>query len=88
MGRKSTRVKGYIVGKGDFKGYWGIEALKDLLWDIHRGNKSWGEDWYTKYTHHCYDSAKVLLAIYGKGEDVGKAIDIINRIADLEAEDD
>lgn len=86
MARTSARVREYTIGKGSYEGYWGCEELKDILWDIYRQNKSWGDDWYNKIRLEAYESAKVLLAINGKGENVGKAIDIINRIIDLESE--
>ena len=86
MARTSPTVREYTIGKGSFEGYWGCEELKDILWDIYRQNKSWGDDWYSKVRQNSYESAKVLLAINGKGDNVGKAIDIINRIIDLEAD--
>lgn len=86
MARTSARVREYCIGKGSYEGYWGLEELKDILWDIYRQNKSWGDDWYSKVRQNSYESAKVLLAINGKGDNVGKAIDIINRIIDLEAD--
>lgn len=88
MARASKRVKEYCVGKGSYEGYWGSEELKDILWDIYRQNHSWGDEWYDKVRSHSYESAKVFLAINGKGENVGKAIDIINRLINLEAEDE
>lgn len=87
MARTSERVRNYSIGKGDYKGYYGCEELKDILFDIRNQNKSWGKDWYSKVEVRAYESAKVLLAIHGKGENVGKAIDIINRIMDIEAEE-
>ena len=79
MARVSLRAKEYKKGKAD-KGYWGTEHLKDILWDIHCTHKSWGYDWYAKARIGAYESAKVLLAIHGKGEYRNKALDIIDEL--------
>ena len=83
MARISERAKRYTKGKAD-KGYWGTEVLKDILWDIYTAHKSWGDEWYNKVRLHQYESAKVLLAIHGKGQYVGKSIDIINELIERE----
>lgn len=79
MARTSEKVRMYTKGKAD-KGYWGTEALKDTLWDIYKTHKSWGDDWYDKARSGFYDSAKVLLALNGKGECRNKALDIIDEL--------
>lgn len=79
MARTSNRVQGYTRGKAD-KGYWGTEHLKDLLWDIYCTHKSWGDEWYGKVRIEQYESAKVLLALNGKGECRNKALDIIDEL--------
>ena len=79
MARTSNRVQMYKKGKAD-KGYWGTEDLKDILWDIYKTHKSWGDDWYDKARVGSYDSAKVLLALNGKGECRNKALDIIDEL--------
>ena len=79
MARISTRVQMYSKGKAD-KGYWGTESLKDTLWDIYKTHKSWGDEWYDRARVGSYESAKVLLAIHGKGECRNKALDIIDEL--------
>ena len=79
MARVSERAKFYTKGKAD-KGYWGTESLKDILWDIYRTHKSWGDEWYDKAQKGSYESAKILLALYGKGEYRNKALDIIDEL--------
>ena len=79
MARVSERAKVYTKGKAD-KGYLGTENLKDILWDIYRTHKSWGDDWYDKARTGSYESAKILLALYGKGEYRNKALDIIDEL--------
>ena len=79
MGRLSNRVQMYSKGKTD-KGYWGRQQLQDTLWDIYITHKSWGDEWYNKVRVHSYESAKVLLAIHGKGECRNKALDIIDEL--------
>ena len=79
MARVSERAKDYSKGKTD-RGYWGTENLKDILWDIYRTHKSWGDDWYDKARVGLYESAKVLLALNGKGEYRNKALDIIDEL--------
>ena len=79
MARVSTRVQMYTKGKAD-KGYWGTEHLKDILWDIYRTHKSWGDEWYSDVRDGSYKSAKVLLALNGKGECRNKALDIIDEL--------
>jgi hypothetical protein len=79
MARISTKVQMYKKGKAD-KGYWGTEDLKDTLWDIYKTHKSWGDDWYDKARVGAYESAKILLAIHGKGECRNKALDIIDEL--------
>jgi hypothetical protein len=87
MGKKKARVKNYSIGKGDYKGYWGCEELRDMLLDIHRGNKKWGTDWYRAVENGFYVSAKKILNLVAFGEDKEKAIDMINRIIDIHAEE-
>jgi hypothetical protein len=79
MARVSERAKAYTRGKAD-KGYWGEENLKDILWDIYCIHKSWGDEWYSKARVGQYESAKVLLALNGKGEYRNKALDIIDEL--------
>ena len=79
MARVSERAKMYSKGKTE-KGYWGDESLKDILWDIYRTHKSWGDEWYDKARRGYYESAKVLLVINGKGEYRNKALDIIDEL--------
>ena len=79
MARVSERVRGYRKGKAE-KGYYGTEHLKDILWDIYRTHKSWGDEWYSKARVGAYESAKVLLVIHGKGECRNKALDIIDEL--------
>lgn len=79
MARVSARAKGYQKGKAE-KGYWGSEHLKDILWDIYCTHKSWGDEWYAKARVGMYESAKILLAINGKGEYRNKALDIIDEL--------
>ena len=79
MARVSTRVKMYTKGKAD-KGYWGTQDLQDTLWDIYITHKSWGDEWYNKVRLHNYESAKILLAMHGKGECRNKALDIIDEL--------
>ena len=79
MARVSERAKAYKKGKTE-KGYWGDESLKDILWDIYRTHKSWGDEWYDKARRGYYESAKVLLGINGKGEYRNKALDIIDEL--------
>lgn len=86
MARVSMRAKMYRKGKAE-KGYWGTESLKDILWDIHTTHKSWGDDWYNKAKYGFYESAKVLLALNGKGEYRNKALDIIDELIEREKED-
>ena len=43
MARLTERVQMYSKGKTD-KGYYGTEHLKDILWDIYRTHKSWGDE--------------------------------------------
>ncbi len=87
MARVSMRAKLYRKGKAD-KGFWGTEHLKDILWDIYITHKSWGDEWYNKVRLYSYESAKVLLAIHGKGEYRNKALDIIDELIEREAEED
>lgn len=79
MARTPNRVQMYTKGKTD-KGYYGTEQLKDVLWDIYRTHKSWGDEWYDRARIGLYESAKVLLAIHGKGECRNKALDIIDEL--------
>ena len=79
MARVSARARGYQKGKAE-KGYWGDEHLKDILWDIYCTHKSWGDEWYNKARVGAYESAKVLLALNGKGEYRNKALDIIDEL--------
>lgn len=79
MARMTNRVQMYRKGKAA-KGYWGTEDLKDILWDIYKTHKSWGDDWYEKVRIGCYESAKVLLALNGKGECRNKALDVIDEL--------
>lgn len=79
MARVSERVKAYTKGKAE-KGYWGDEALKDILWDIYREHKSWGDDWYDAARKGSYITAKAMLAIMGTGEYRNKALDIIDEL--------
>ena len=79
MARVSNRVRMYSKGKAD-KGYWGTQELKDTLWEIYTTHKTWGDEWYNKVRLGSYESAKVLLAIYGKGECRNKALDIIDEL--------
>lgn len=79
MARMKSRVQAYTKGKAE-SGYWGTEGLKDLLHDIHTTHKTWGREWYDKATLGQYETAKVLLAIYGKGEYRNKALDIIDEL--------
>lgn len=79
MARVSERAKAYTKGKTS-RGYWGTESLKDILWDIYRTHKSWGDEWYDKARKGCYESAKVLLALNGKGEYRNKALSIIDEL--------
>lgn len=83
MARVSARAKLYTKGKAD-KGYWGTEHLKDILWDIYCTHKSWGDEWYSKARIGLYESAKVLLALNGKGEYRNKALDIIDELMERE----
>lgn len=85
MARVSERAKMYKKGKAE-KGYWGAESLKDILWDIYRTHKSWGEDWYFMAKMSMYDAAKLLLAKNGKGEYCLKALDIIDELIEIEKE--
>lgn len=79
MARVSARAKAYTKGKAA-KGYWGDQQLLDLLWDIYRTHKSLGDAWYDRVRVGEYESAKVLLAIHGKGEFRNKALDIIDEL--------
>ena len=79
MARLSRRVQQYSKGKAD-KGYWGTQQLQDTLWEIYTTHKTWGDEWYNKVRMECYESAKVLLAIHGKGECRNKALDIIDEL--------
>ena len=79
MARVSERVRMYTKGKTD-KGYWGTQDLLNTLWDIYKTHKSWGDEWYEKVQYRCYESAKVLLALNGKGECRNKALDIIDEL--------
>lgn len=79
MARVSERAKFYCKGKTT-KGYEGTESLKDILWDIYRTHKSWGDEWYSKVRIGNYDAAKMLLAVNGKGEYRNKALDIIDEL--------
>lgn len=79
MARTSERCKNYTKGKTE-KGYWGTESLKDILWDIYRTHKSWGDEWYSKARLGMYESAKVFLALNGKGEYRNKALDVIDEL--------
>ena len=85
MARVSERVRRYEKGRTE-KGYWGEEHLKDILWDIYRTHKSWGDEWYDKARVGSYDSAKVLLALNGKGEYRNKALDIIDELIEMDKE--
>lgn len=79
MARVSDRVRMYTKGKAD-KGYWGTQDLKNILWDIYCTHKSWGDEWYSKARTGSYESAKVLLALNGKGAYRNKALDIIDEL--------
>ena len=79
MARMTNRVQQYSKGKA-VKGYWGTEDLKDILWDIYKTHKTWGDEWYEKVRMHCYESAKVLLALNGKGEYRNKALDVLDEL--------
>ena len=79
MARVSKRVQMYTKGKAS-KGYWGTQELHDTLWEIYTTHKSWGDEWYNKVRVCSYESAKVLLAIHGKGECRNKALDIIDEL--------
>ena len=83
MGRKNAEVKNYQVGKGAYKGYWGFEALRDMLKHISKGNKSWGKDWYNAVESEFYQTALKLLDIHATGEDRDKAMDMVHRIIDI-----
>lgn len=90
MGRQSTKVRDWSPSKGKAKGtmnvYYAIESNKDTLFDIHIGNKSWGDEWYDLVRAHCYAEAKAKLLIEGKGKSVTIAICCINDIIALENE--
>lgn len=58
----------------------GTEGLKDILWDIYRTHKSWGDEWYDQARKGQYDNAKILLVMYGKGEYRNKALDVIDEL--------
>ena len=79
MARVSERAKAYTKGKAE-KGYWGDETLKDILWDIYRTHKSWGDEWYGAVRKGSYVTAKAILAIVGTGEYRNKALDIIDEL--------
>lgn len=79
MARVSERAKLYTKGKAE-RGYYGTEGLKDILWDIYRTHKSWGDEWYNKARKGYYEGAKVMLALNGKGEYRNKALDIIDEL--------
>ena len=79
MARVSERAKTYTKGKAE-KGYWGDETLKDILWDIYRTHKSWGDDWYSAVRKGSYVTAKAMLAIAGTGEYRNKALDILDEL--------
>lgn len=57
--------------------------LLDVLFDIKNGNPSWGNEWYSKVQDGFYESAKVLLAINGKGQARNNALDILDKIIEL-----
>ena len=79
MARVSVRVQMCSKGKAD-KGFWGTQELKDTLWEIYTTHKSWGDEWYNKVRLGAYESAKVLLALNGKGDCRNKALDIIDEL--------
>lgn len=79
MARVSERAKFYTKGKAS-KGYWGEQELQDILWDIYRTHKSWGDEWYAKVREGSYETAKILLALNGKGDFRNKALDIIDEL--------
>lgn len=55
----------------------------DVLFDIKNANPSWGSEWYSKVQDGFYESAKVLLAISGKGNARNDALDILDKIIEL-----
>lgn len=57
--------------------------LLDVLFDIKNANPSWGSEWYSKIQDGFYESAKVLLAINGKGQARNNALDILDKIIEL-----
>ena len=57
--------------------------LLDVLFDIKNGNPSWGNEWYSKVQDGFYESAKVLLAINGKGQARNNALDILDKIIEM-----
>lgn len=87
MARLSARVQNYSKGKTS-KGYWGTEHLKDLLWDIYRTHKTWGDTWYSKARLGLYDAAKVELVLNAKGECRNKALDILDELQARENDED
>lgn len=55
----------------------------DVLFEIKNANPSWGSEWYSKVQDAFYESAKVLLAMYGKGNARNDALDILDRIIEM-----
>jgi hypothetical protein len=87
MGRTSNKVQEYRTkGKGAYKGYWGVVELRDVLWHIYLNHKRWGSAWYEAVREQSYEVAIEILQHTAQGESMVEAIDIINRIIDIEME--
>lgn len=90
MARLSAKVKDWTPMKGKAKGlastYDACCGNRDTLFDIHITHKSWGNEWYELVKCKSYESAKMVLAIRGKGECLAIALNCIDDLAYLEAE--
>lgn len=66
-----------------YSDFWDKSDLLDALFDIKNGNPSWGEAWYQKVQDGFYESAKILLAMYGKGNARNDALNILDKIIEM-----
>lgn len=84
MPKYGKKYYSYLERKYDTKDKFYYKSyLLDVLFDIKNGNPSWGNEWYLKVQDGFYESAKVLLAINGKGQARNNALDILDKIIEL-----
>ena len=88
MGRKHRKVLEHQSKKGRYLNeahtYEAIEECKDVLWHIHRGNPSWGKEWYEAVKCHMYNTALRVVEVRGKGDSFITAIATIQELIDLD----